>query len=80
VDAQVCGEETVGEIRARYLEFNAHAASYTWKRLGAPLAMDKTLAENGVPDETDTFDALRIPTDYYYPALLLYFDDDLTVA
>lgn len=30
---EVPGEETVGEIQARYLALNAHASSYTWKAL-----------------------------------------------
>jgi len=29
----VCSEETIKEIRDRYLEYNAHAASYAWKKL-----------------------------------------------
>lgn len=29
----VCSEETINEIRDRYLSYNAHAGSYTWKRL-----------------------------------------------
>ena len=30
---EVPGEETIAEIRDRYLEFNWHAESYTWKVL-----------------------------------------------
>ena len=30
---EVPGEESLGEIRSRYLDLNAHAASYTWKAL-----------------------------------------------
>lgn len=26
-----CEEETINDIRERYLEFNRHAQSYTWK-------------------------------------------------
>merc|ERR1712048_47351 len=44
-------EETVQEIRVRYLVHNAHASSYTWKRLGVPLNMAKTLEDNGMKDE-----------------------------
>jgi hypothetical protein len=29
----VCSEETVEEIRNRYVEYNAHAGSYTFKKL-----------------------------------------------
>ncbi len=28
---EVCSEETLGEILDRYLDYNAHAGSYTWK-------------------------------------------------
>lgn len=53
---QVPCEETINEILDRYKEFNAHAASYTWKRLGRPLEMESTLDQNGIPDETDDFE------------------------
>ena len=42
---EVCREETMNEILDRYMELNEHAASYTWKRLGRPLDMDKTLED-----------------------------------
>ena len=45
-------EETVNEILDRYLATNQHAASYTWKRLGKPLDMAKTLDDNGIVDDT----------------------------
>lgn len=38
---EVCSEETLSEILERYLKFNGHAASYTWKRLGQALDMSK---------------------------------------
>jgi hypothetical protein len=34
----------------RYKKHNKHGGSYTWKRLGRPLDMEKTLAENGIED------------------------------
>lgn len=77
---EVCQEETLNEILARYLDHNAHAASYTWKRMGRVLDMDKTLEENGVSDEDEEFEQLCIKDDFYYPAIHLYFNDDLTVA
>ncbi len=54
--------------------------SYTWKRLGVPLVMDKTLEDNGIPDETEEFYTLNLDDDYYIPRIHVYFDDDLTVA
>ena len=80
----VCSEESISEIQDRYLEYNKHASSYTWKRLTEDekfekLDMGLTLAENGVPDESEEFEALGI-TDYekYYPVIHVYFNDDLT--
>ena len=48
---EVCSEETMNEILDRYLELNQHADSYTWKRLGRPLDMEKTMEENDIPDD-----------------------------
>lgn len=73
-------EETVEEIRTRYLKDNAHAGSYTWKRLGKILNMQKTLEENGMKDETVEFLRLGIDPDEHIPVIHLYFDDDLTQA
>lgn len=76
----VCVEETCGEILERYLDYNKHAGSYTWKRLGNILDMNLTLDENGVVDESEALTELGLPDDYYVPALHLYFNDDLTIA
>ena len=76
----VCSEENMHEIQDRYFELNDHAASYTWKRLGRPLDMDKTLEENDIPDETEEFVELGLDEDSYIPAIHLYYNDDLTVA
>jgi len=73
-------DETVGEIQERYLQFNFHAKCYTWKRLGKPLDMKKTLDENGVKDESEEMERLGIDPDDHIPALHLYFNDDLTEA
>ncbi|CAD8058259.1 unnamed protein product [Paramecium primaurelia] len=78
---EVPSEETINEILDRYKKINAHAASYTWKRLGKPLDMELTLSANGIPDETDEFEQLGVPeSQWYIPAIHLYFNDDLTVA
>ncbi|KAJ9510897.1 hypothetical protein QJQ45_027693, partial [Haematococcus lacustris] len=92
--AHVPSEKTVVEIRERYSELNAHAQSYTFKALVTvpqpgsdkaemqfqELDMNKTLLENGVPDETSTFEQLMIPTDAFVPVLHVYWNDDLTAA
>jgi len=76
----VCCEERLSDIRARYMSHNSHAGSYTWKRLGRVLDLDKTLDENGVPDESEEMEQLNIDEDAYIPALHVHFNDDLTVG
>jgi hypothetical protein len=83
-------EETVVEIRERYLERNAHARSYTWKAMRdtadnadkafVPLDMEKTLQENGIADESAVFNELNLPADSFSAVIHLYYNDDLTVA
>ena len=70
----------MNEILDRYLEFNSHAASYTWKRLGKVLDMSQTLHGNGIYDEREELIGLGLKTDEYIPAIHLYFNDDLTIA
>lgn len=81
---EVCSEETLEEVQARYIEFNRHAPSYTWKALfdGAfrPLDMTLTLEENGVADDSEELAMLNMDPDEHIPVLHLYFNDDLTVA
>ena len=77
---QVCSEEILSEIQDRYLKYNAHAASYTWKYNGRNLDMNKTLEENGVTDESEEFYKLRMNNEQFLPAMHLYFNDDLTEA
>ena len=50
----------MNEILERYKSINVHAASYTWKRLGKSIDMEKTLEQNGIPDEKDEFDVYLI--------------------
>ncbi len=79
-----CVEETINNIRDRYLEFNKHCGSYTWKALiddeFVDLKMEETLESNGVIDETDKFTSLGLNDDFYIPTLHIYFNDDLTDA
>ncbi|XP_022075054.2 cytochrome b5 domain-containing protein 1 [Acanthochromis polyacanthus] len=75
---EVCSEETVEEILQRYLRYNAHARSYTWKHNGEVLDLSKTLEENNILDDDVELEELRLDRDMFTPALLLYFNDDLT--
>ncbi|XP_077991475.1 cytochrome b5 domain-containing protein 1-like [Glandiceps talaboti] len=77
---EVCSEEIMSEILDRYLKYNAHAASYTWKYDGTNLEMDKTLEQNSVLDEDEEFYKLSMNDDEFLPAIHLYFNDDLTEA
>lgn len=70
--------ESMWEILHRYLPHNAHAASYTWKYEGKNLNMEYTLEENGIRDEEEEFDYLNMDGTLHTPAILLYFNDDLT--
>ncbi|BHF59052.1 Cytochrome b5 domain-containing protein 1 [Sparganum proliferum] len=79
-EIEVCYEETVLEIMSRYLKCNRHAASYTWKFKGQVLDMEKTLAENGIPDEDAELEELLLNTDDFIPEIFLYYNDDLTEA
>lgn len=77
---EVCSEETMNDILQRYLMYNAHAASYTWKYHGKVLDMNRTLDENGIPDEDEEFYELSMDASKWTPGIHLYFNDDLTEA
>ncbi|XP_063237942.1 cytochrome b5 domain-containing protein 1 isoform X1 [Bacillus rossius redtenbacheri] len=75
----VCKEDKLSRVLERYLPVNSHAASYTWKSVhGRVLDMDKTLEENGIPDERDAFLEIGLKETEYIPLVMLYFNDDLT--
>lgn len=74
----MCSEETLAEILRRYLHYNAHARSYTWKHCGTTLDMSKTLDQNKVPDDDHELQDLRLDPDRFIPSVQLYFNDDLT--
>lgn len=81
---EVGAEESITEISSRFLAYNAHAGSYTWKALlegeFRPLDMALTLGENGVEDQDEEFEALHMDPDEYLPTLHVYYNDDLTFA
>ena len=78
--SQVCSEELLSEIQDRYLLYNRHAGSYTWKYNGVNLDMEKTLEENGIPDEDEEFYNLRMNENEFLQVVHIYFNDDLTEA
>ena len=75
---QVCSEEIMTEILERYLKYNAHAASYTWKYDGRNLDMQRTLEENNIQDDDEDFYKLSMNDDTFLQSVQLYFNDDLT--
>lgn len=79
-ELEVCSEEIMKEILERYLTYNAHAGSYTWKYNGQNLEMDKNLQENKIDDEDEDFYQLGMNDDTYLQAIHLYLNDDLTEA
>eukprot|EP00800_Vazella_pourtalesii_P009731 TRINITY_DN244_c0_g1_i3.p1 TRINITY_DN244_c0_g1~~TRINITY_DN244_c0_g1_i3.p1 ORF type:complete len:147 (+),score=8.22 TRINITY_DN244_c0_g1_i3:90-530(+) len=78
VSRDACIEETISEIAVRYLKFNKHGFSYTWKFKGKYLDMYKTLEENGIVDEDEQHCDLRLDESHYLPQIQIYYNDDLT--
>ena len=95
-ELEVPSEETINEIKQRYLAFNTHASSYIWTALmptgQAPadgedlefdfvtLDMDKTLEENGIVDYESKYDEMLTQGDIYIPVIHIYYTDDLSEA
>ncbi|CAL1589948.1 unnamed protein product [Knipowitschia caucasica] len=75
---EVCSEETLAAILDRYLPYNNHAHSYTWRHAGSDLDMGATLEENGIHDDDHLLHQLGLHDDALCPALLLHFTDDLS--
>lgn len=75
---QVCREETMDQILVRYLTYNQHAKSYTWKHNGVLLDMAKTLEQNNIQDDSAAFHNLAIDGDHHLAEVQLYYNDDLT--
>ncbi|XP_061594781.1 cytochrome b5 domain-containing protein 1 [Cololabis saira] len=71
---QVCSEDTLDQILLRYQRYNSNAYGYTWRYREAVLDMSKTLSDNGVADDDEELDQLRM--DRYIPAILLHFNED----
>lgn len=78
VTLEVCSEETLHQVMMRYMPHNSHLHSYTWRYLGRGLCVNKTLAQNGIPDERERFNDVALPENAHIPAILIYYDDDLT--
>lgn len=81
---EVCQEETISEIKNRYMEYNLNSNSYTWKALikgeFITLFLDKTLEGNGIVDDSDHFVELGMDEDFNIPNIYIYYNDDLNYA
>jgi hypothetical protein len=88
---EVPEEDTLAEIRERYLSMNSHACAYLWKAFirkqgctdcvePTELDMNKTLSENGLPNESASFEECGLDFSLQVPVIHLYWSDDLTVA
>jgi hypothetical protein len=79
-----CQEETIDEIRDRFMIYNAHGHSYTWKTLlngeFVTLNMAGNLEDNGLADESEKFESLGMDEDFFIPTFHIFFNDDLTYA
>lgn len=78
---EVDEEETVGQIARKFLKYNSHIFSYIWRHNDHILDFNKTLTENGIPNEEYLHDKYGWRSDNENcPTILLYFSDDLTIA
>lgn len=82
----ICSEDNINTIQQRYITYNKHATSYTWKALSpktgtySNLDMEGTLETNGIIDESSQYEAVGLDEEFFIPTLFLYYNDDLTVA
>ena len=79
----VCSEDDITTImNNRYMEYNKHGGSYTWKALVHDtiinLDMNQTLQQNCIIDESESFEKVGLEVNFYLPTLLLYYNDDFT--
>lgn len=81
---KICQEETIADIRNRYMEYNLNSNSYTWKALingeFVALKLELTLTQNGILDETESFIRLGMDEDFNIPNIHIYYNDDLHYA
>lgn len=82
----VGGEQTIAAIAEKFLYYNAHARGYTWRAIvggkNRALDMDKTLGENGLPDDAAELEKIGIDStdEAMLTVLFLEYDDTRTIA
>ncbi|CAF3838323.1 unnamed protein product [Rotaria sp. Silwood1] len=78
---EIAEEETIGQIAKKFLKYNSHIFSYIWLYNGKKLDFNKTLTENGIPNEEFFYDTYEWQSNNENcPTILLVFSDDLTIA
>ncbi|CAF3752015.1 unnamed protein product [Rotaria socialis] len=78
---EIAEEETIGQIAKKFLKYNSHSFSYIWQYDGKKLDFNKTLTDNGIPNEEFFHDQYGWRSDNENcPTIILYFSDDLTIA
>ncbi|CAF2741821.1 unnamed protein product [Rotaria sp. Silwood2] len=78
---EIAEEETIGQIAKKFLKYNSHIFSYIWLYNGKKLDFNKTLTENGIPNEEFFHDTYGWRSDNENcPTILLLYSDDLTIA
>ncbi|XP_008196009.2 cytochrome b5 domain-containing protein 1 [Tribolium castaneum] len=73
----VCCEDDFFRIQERYSLYTSEPDSYTWVYMDKLIEMDKTMDENGIPDDREKMAELGIPKSFFVPSVSLYFNDDL---
>ncbi|XP_044271122.1 cytochrome b5 domain-containing protein 1 [Tribolium madens] len=73
----VCCEDSFYRIQERYSLYTSEPDSYTWVYMDKLIEMDKTMDENGIPDDREKMAELGIPKSFFVPSVNLYFNDDL---
>ncbi|CAG5073882.1 Similar to cyb5d1: Cytochrome b5 domain-containing protein 1 (Danio rerio) [Cotesia congregata] len=71
----VCEEDTIKRIQERFKLFNSNSSDYLWKSEEKILDLNKTLTDNGIPDERERFLRCGLPDNFYVPSILCYYKD-----
>ncbi|CAF0733629.1 unnamed protein product [Adineta steineri] len=78
---EIAEEETIGQIAIKFLKYNSHIFSYIWRYNQQILDFNKTLTENGIPNEELFHDKHGWRSDNENClTIILCFSDDLTIA
>ena len=74
---EVAGEETVADIKRRWIADYGGGSGYVLKVRGQVLELNKTLEQNGMVDERGEMEELGMNCRDFIPVIHLYFDDQV---